>query len=331
MATVLSQSEIDALMNALTGGEEEIIHEEPTSAEPEVKIYDFKTANKFPKEQMRTLSIIFENFASLLTTHLSATLRTVTEIDVIPIEELAFSEFVNSMPTPVILPIFEMQPLRGQLLMGISPEIAYAMVGCLFGGAADYSDTSKAFTEIEMAIIERNVRKIMPLLDEAWARVLKVRTKVERIETSTQFAQILAMNETIAIVTLNVKIGNSEGLMYVCLPHLAVEPIAGQLNTRAMFSPPHYDDEDSALVAERVEQNLKKSIVTLSATFNETTATAWDILNLQVGDVIRIDHDVDEPIVMRVEHIPKFHGVIGSHKKKYAVQIIDVIEEGATE
>lgn len=324
---MLSQNEIDALLNALNDGDTEAIEEPQESAEPEAKLYNFKTADKFPKEQMRTFSIIYENFSSLLTTHLTSALRTICEADVMSVEEVSFSEFINSMPTPVILTIYEMLPLRGQLLMEISPEIAYAMVGCLFGGPADYQDTSKAFTEIELAVIERNVRKFMPLIDDAWERVVKVHAKMERIETSAQFAQILAMNEPIAIITLNVKIGNAEGLINVCIPHLAVEPIAGQLNTRAMFSPPHYDDEDNSATAELVQNNIMDSVVTLRATFNDTMATAWDIMHLQVGDVIRVDHDVQEPITMKVEQIPKFHGVIGSQRNKYAVQIVDIIEE----
>jgi flagellar motor switch protein FliM len=323
LSNVLSQDEIDALLSALSSGEDiEEMSDEPSKGE--VRLYDFRDANKFPKEQIRTLSSVYENFAQLFANQLTGTLRAACNVTVLSIEETPYFGFNASIPTPVILAILNMAPLEGSILMMISAEVAYSMINRIFGGSIEAVDTQKSFTEIELVIIERIIHQIMGLIDESWQKVVEVDAMLERIETSPQFAQIVALNEPVAIITMEVTIGDTLGLVNVCIPHIAIEPVAQQLSTKLWFTANQRQVESRT---DDIRQRLTKSDVTMAAVFRKTTATIRDILCLQVGDVVQLNHNVDQFVSVEVEGVPKFSGVIGVRGSKYAVQVTDVIQE----
>ncbi len=324
MSNVLSQDEIDALLNALSSGEEV----EAASSEPlkgEVRLYDFRDANKFPKEQIRTLSSVYENFAQLFANQLTGTLRAACNVKVLSIEETTYFNFNSAIPSPVILAILNMTPLEGSVLMIITSEVAYSMINRVFGGSFEARDTQKTFTEIELVIIERIVHQIMGLMDESWQKVVEVDATLERIETSPQFAQIVALNEPVAVVTLEIDVGGAVGLINICIPHLAIEPIAQQLSTKLWFTSSHQRQVEPR--TDDIRDKLSKSDVTLRTVFNETPALVRDILSLQVGDVVQLNHSVDKCVTVEVEGVPKFSGVIGVRGSRYAVQVVDLIQE----
>ncbi len=326
MASILSQNEIDELLSALASGKEPVTEEKQEQEPAKVREYNFRTANKFPKEQIRTLHFIFENFVGRLSSYLSGTLRAMSEVDVVSIEEQTFSEFNNSIPAPVILAIINIPPMQGSALLEISPAIAYEIISRLFGGTDQFHDTGKPFTEIELSILVRIIRQMLELMGEAWEKVAKVSMSLDRIETSSQFAQIVAANEPIAIITMNVKIGEVSDIINFCLPHVAVQPISKQLSMKMFYSDaPIQQSADTE--AEKVTPGLANTSLTLHAVFNDTVGTISDIVNLQVGDVIQVDHHINESITVLVEHIPKFKGYVGKHRSKYAVRITEILRE----
>jgi flagellar motor switch protein FliM len=326
LSNILSQSEIDNLLNALNAGTDVSLEDESKDSDSSVRPYDFRTANKFYKEQMRTLNIVFDTYAYLLSTKLTGLLHTMCEVDVVSVEEQSFGEFNNSLSSPVLLAILEMPPLQGSILIQISPVLAYGIISRLFGGAADYTLSNKLFTEIEMSIIENLLVQTLDIFRESFKKIIEVDPELIRIETSSQFTQIAAMNEPAAIVTMNTKIDGTQGMLSICIPHFSIQSISKELNTASwslasnvvQFAP---DKKDT------LKEHLDETYVTLRATFNDTTTTLNEILNMQVGDLIRIDHSIDEYIRVHVEHIPKFEGVIGVEKQKYAVQLANIIKE----
>ena len=325
MSDILSQTEIDELLNALSAGNEPelLLGKENHSR---IKVYDFRTANRFPKEQIRTLNIVFQNFAQLFSNRLTGLLRKTCECEVLSVEEMSFNEFNNSLPSPVILMIFRAMPMHGSLIMEISPEFAYMVINRLLGGAVASTDSSKQFTEIEIALLERVFRQILKIFNEAWVKILDIETQVERIETSTQFSQIVPLNEPVAAITLSAKIGSESGLISVCMPHTAVEPISKQLNTKMWYST-NISPQQGTEMSERLRGKLIHTPVSLLAYFHDTPATIIDIVNLQVGDVIRLNHKVADPLMVKVQHIPKFYAKIGTSGSQYAVQILDIVKE----
>ena len=327
MSDILSQAEIDELLNTLMDGDDASASDSGSGAPAlKVKDYDFRTANRFPKEQMRTFNVVFESFSQLFSSRLSNILRVSCECEVLSIEECSYSEFNNSLPAPVVLVVVESPPMYGSLLIQMSPELAYMLISRLFGGVSA-GESSKQFTEIELSLIERILRQIIGVFDEAWDKVIGLSTMIERIETSPQFAQISAPNEPVAVIILNIKMGEESGLMSICLPHSAVDPVSQQLNTRLWFSSGKREDgrheERFALLSEKIVHTP----IPLTAYFEHTPATVADIVNLQVGDVIKLEHGLNQPLTVKVHHIPKFHVTMGTMGSKYALQIVDIIKE----
>lgn len=327
MAHVLSQNEIDELLNALASGKETVVEKQEEPQSSNVKVYDFRSANKFPKEQIRMLNFIYDNYVGRLSTYLSGTLRAMCEIDVVSIEEQTFSEFSNSLPNPAFLAIIRMKPLTGSALLDISPAIAYEMISRLFGGTGHFHDNQKPFTEIEISILARVIEQMLSIMSESWDKVAKISTSLDRIETSSQFAQIVPANEPIAIITMNVKIGDISDLINLCIPHVAVQPVNKQLAKKMFYSESVAPKTDSNM--ESLSPRITSTLLTLHTVFDNTLATVKDVLNLQVGDVIRVDHPINKQITVLVEHIPKFKGFIGMHGQKYAVKISDILKEEA--
>ena len=327
MSEILSQAEIDELLNTLMAGDsaQESMTTDGTSA-LKVREYDFRTANRFPKEQMRTFHVVFETFSQLFSNRLSSVLRVSCECEILSIEECSYSEFNNSLPAPVVLAIMDAPPMYGSLVFQMSPEFAYMLISRLFGGGSA-GENSKQFTEIELALVERVLRQAVGVFDEAWDKVLELATQIERIETSPQFAQITAPNEPVAVIILNITMGEETGLMSICIPHTAIEPVSQQLNTRMWFSSGARDDGRGEERAAMLREKLLCTPIPVTAFFEQTPATVSDIVNLQIGDVIKLDHSVDHPLTIKVHHIPKFRATIGTMGQKYAMQIVDIIKE----
>lgn len=325
MANILSQNEIDELLSALASGSDSSLDVGSEEDAQEIKAYDFRTANKFSKDQMRTLNFIYDTYASRLSTYLSGTLRTICEVEVISIEEQTFSEFSNSMPTPVIVSIINMPPLQGSMLFEILPAISYEIISRLLGGTGQFQNTDKPFTEIELAIMERIIRKMLSLMNEAWEKINKINASLDRIETSPQYAQIVAANEPIAIITMNVTIGEVSDIINLCIPHVAVQPIAKQLVRKTWYSENSFKNKTKDETA-KSGLGLSNIYLNLQAVLDDTRATVRDIVSTHVGDVIRIDHSINKQITVKVEHIPKFKGFIGMQGENYAVQVSDILK-----
>ncbi|MDR0324714.1 MAG: flagellar motor switch protein FliM [Oscillospiraceae bacterium] len=324
MAGVLSQEEIDALLNAI---ESDGIEAAPLEAAlmNQIRDYDFRTANRFNKEHIRTLKVIYDTFARLFSSYLSGTLRAMCTAEVVSVEETKYAEFVNALPSPLILAVVRMPPMVGSILLELSPDLSYAIISRLLGGTPDKESVSRGFTEIELVLLERIMRQFLPLFGESWEKVVAITTTLDRLETSPQFAQIVAMNETVAIISISVKLDNAEGTFSICLPHLALEPINQQLSTKFLYQTDVHRDIESAY--EDIQKRIQMTPLDVSASFNETFAPVRDILNLQRGDVISLDHHITQPVTVRVGHLPKFKADIGVKDNRYAAKIVEIIQK----
>jgi flagellar motor switch protein FliM len=324
LSEILTQAEIDELLHALTAGASDETALAKSISSADCRPYDFRTALKFQKEQIRTLNIVFQTLGQLLANKISGITRTNCECEVLSVEEQSFSEFNNSLPIPVVLAVLRLSPMRGSALLEISPEAAYTIISRLLGGGTD-SENGKQFTEIELALLQNVIKQILPIFEKAWEKVAKLNAQLERMETSPQFAQITGLNEASAIITLNLTVGGNSGLISVCIPHASIEPIAGSLNTLLLFSGSQHDREIDSRT-EQIGERLVNTPVTLTAYFEATPAKVRDIYNLQIGDVIRLSQRTHQPVMLKVQHIPKFYGQVGTIGTNYAIRIIDIIK-----
>ena len=325
MGEVLSQSEIDNLLAALSSGELDT-EQMPDANEKAVKNYDFKRPTKFSKEHLRTLEIIFEHYGRLLSTSLPVYLRKSVQVAVTSSETVVLSEFSNALSNPLILGIVDFQPLGGTVLVELAYNLGFAMIDRMLGGHGVPLDRNREFSEIEMIIIEKMLIVCMQLMREPWKNVADINPVLERIETNSQFAQIIAPNDMIAIVTLSIKLGDVEGLMNICLPFFTLESVMDKLNTKFWYANMQQRDEES--YGEYIEALIRRADIPIKAVLGRSRISVTDFVNLQVGDIIRLDSDVNQDLNVYVGNIKKFAAVPGSEKDKYAVRVTSVFREG---
>ena len=324
MSDVLSQNEIDNLLQALSSGELDA-EEIKDSDEKQIKNYDFARPAKFSKEHLRTLEIIFEHYGRLLSTNLPVYLRKAIQVEVMNSEAVSYSEFSNALSNPVLLGIINFAPLKGNIILEIASNLGYAMVDRMLGGEGEPLEKTREFSEIELLIIERILTVCVNLLHEPWENVVDIHPRLERIETNSQFAQIISPSEMIAIVTINIKIGDVEGLMNVCLPYLTLEDIMDKLNTKYWYST--MQDKDEQQYVDAIETLISKAPIPMKAVLGNSTISVSDFSGLQVGDIIRLDTKVNQELDVFVGNIKKFTALPGSSGDKYAVRITSVIRE----
>lgn len=324
MGEVLSQDEIDNLLKALSTGELDA-DEMKNTDERQVKDYDFARPAKFSKEHLRTLEIIFEHFGRLLATNLPAYLRKSVSVDVVNSEVVIYSEFSNALSNPVLLGVVGMDPLMGNVIMEMASNLGFAIVDRLLGGVGNSLEKERDFSEIELSILERVFTICVNLLHEPWENVVEITPRLKRIETNSQFAQIISPSETIAIVTINLKIGDVEGLMNICLPYTTLEPVMDKLNTKYWFSTMKEKDSNSYEAA--IENIIDNALIPMKAVLGTSKINVQDFVNLQLGDVIRLDRKVDDELEVYVGNIKKFKALPGYSDNKYAVRVTEILRE----
>ena len=324
MGDVLSQSEIDSLLRALSDGELDVDEMKDATEKP-VKNYDFARPSKFSKEHLRTLEIIFEHYGRLLSTNLPVYLRKSIQVEVMSAEAVTYSEFSNALSNPVLLGVVDMEPLSGNIIIEVASNIGYASVDRMLGGSGNPLDKNRDFSEIELLIIERIVSVCVELLSEPWHNVLEIHPRLERIETNSQFAQFISPSEMIALVTLNLRLGDIEGLMNICLPFMTLEPVMDKLNTKYWYSSIKKDNEEE--YTEAIQSLISRAPVPIKAHLGKSTVSIQAFTNLQIGDIIRLDTKVDKELDVYVGSIRKFTALPGASGKQYAVRITSVIGE----
>ncbi len=324
MGDVLSQSEIDNLLAALSSGELDA-DEFKDTGEKQVKNYDFQRPSKFSKEHLRTLDIIFEHYGRLLSTHLPAYLRKNVQVEVINSEAVVYQEFTNALSNPVLLGIIDFSPLEGNIIIELAENIGYAIVDRMLGGGGVPLDKSRDFSEIELVIIERIMTIMTNLLAEPWTNVVKLEPRLIRIETNSQFAQIISPSDMASIVTLNIRIGNVEGMMNVCLPYACLEDIIDKLNTKYWYSTMQVKDDKS--YQDIIEVAIAKARIPIRAVLGRSTVSLNDFINMQKGDIIKLDSKVSDELNVYVGNLKKFTGLPGSSSDSYAVKVSTIIRE----
>ncbi|MDH5717631.1 MAG: flagellar motor switch protein FliM [Spirochaetia bacterium] len=326
MTDILSQDEIDQLLNAISSGEVQAEELSPQAEQKKVKIYDFKRPDKFSKDQIRTVQMMHETFARLTTTALSAKLRAMVQVHVTSVDQLTYEEFIRSIPNPTTLALINMDPLKGSSILEIDPAITFTIIDRLFGGAGEHYKLSRELTDIELSVVEGIVVHILGNLREAWSTVIDLRPRLGTIETNPQFAQIVPPNEMVMLITLETKISESEGMMNLCIPYITIEPIIQKLSAQYWFSSIRRGESEvnKKIIQGRLEQvqvNISVEVGSADLSFNE-------ILNLEKGEVIKLSKmKINDDFIFKVGERPKYKcrpGRVGSH---IAVQIGEDIEE----
>lgn len=324
MNDILSQDEIDRLLKQLSSGELDVDDIEDKK-EKQIKNYDFARPAKFSKEHLRTLEIIFEHYGRLLSANLPVYLRKTVQVEVMSSEAVTYSEFSNALSNPVLLGIVNFAPLSGSIIIEMANNIGYVIVDRMLGGLGTPLDKVRDFSEIELLIIERIYNVCVELLVEPWSSVHELTPRLERIETNSQYAQIISPTEMIALLTLNIKIGDVEGLINVCLPYMTLEDVMDKLNTKYWYS--SLQDKDEKVYTDTVEALISKAPMPIKAVLGNSSISVNDFIGLQVGDIIRLDTKVNQELNVYVGNMRKFTALPGASGDNYAVRVTSVVRE----
>jgi len=326
---VLSQSEIDSLLNALTSGNVDIDSMAEKADERNLKVYDFKRPDKFSKDQLRAIQMIHEAFARQLTTVMSTLIRSIVSAEVASVDQLAYEEFLNSLVQPTVIGMIEMHPFDGNMLLEINPNLVFAIIDRMLGGKGNFTGKLRELTDIEKTVIERVLMRMLELLEDSWSTVVDVRFRFESMESNPFFVQICSPRDMVLLVILKLKVGDLEGMMSLCFPYFLMEPIVDKLSSQQWFAATKHERD------EEEQRNLLSSMhrvkVPLALELGHTILSLSDVYALQAGDVIKLDETKDSDVAVRVGNRVSFMAKPGTVEGRLAVELTRILKRSTDE
>ncbi|TWT41953.1 Flagellar motor switch protein FliM [Phycisphaerae bacterium RAS1] len=323
MAEVLDQSEVDALLSAVGGGDAEqpAVSGRPIPKPPEYKVYDFQRPERVSKDHIRALSSIHDGFARNFGATLSGFLRTIIDVRVVGVEQLTYGELIHSLPNPTCLMVLQAPPLEGQMCLEISPLIVYPILDRLLGGASGATAVpQRPLTTIEWRLVARIVERAMLHLSEAWRNLVDTQFAVVEQESNPHLVHIVAPGEVVVFITFDIKLGQAAGTMSLCVPFNTIESVLSKLATQSWFGyrPKAVADPRQ----ERIHRNLMRTTVGISAFLGRTRIRLCDLRSLRPGDLIQLDRRTDAPMLVQIEQRTKFAGLPGQLRGRRAIRLV---------
>lgn len=286
------------------------------------KLYNFRRPDKFSKDHLRALQDVHREFSRQISLVLTAYLRMHIEIDVVSTDQLTYDEFVRSMPSPITIGIFELNPLPGQILLGVSFEVLSCIVDRMLGGVGLSENRQRELTDIEESLAKKVIERIVKTLESAWSTVIPVQAEVVGLDNSYQMIQVASSGEIVALITFEVQIaGKYFGLVSLCFPYPVLENVLGHLSTQHIF-------QSKGLVAttderQKMIQKLNTSKVDLSVLFGYCDITLDEFLDIKEGDIIKLENKTSDDLVVKVNEEKKFFARPGTLKNNVCVKITD--------
>src|SRR5690625_2814396 len=294
--------------------------------EQKVRVYDFKRALRFSKDQIRSIYRIHENYARLLTTFFSAQLRTYVNITVASVDQIPYEEFFRSIPNMTILNMYSVLLLEGRIIMEVNPNIAYSMIDKKIGGKGKSEYQVESLTEIETLLISQLFEKSIVNLEEAWSSIIEIEPHLEEFEINPQFLQLVSPNETVVVVSLNTQIGDISGLINICIPHIVLEPIISKLSVHYWMETGTKERNPESF--KKLKNHIENVQMEVKVHLGETTIKLNDLLYLKENDVISLNQLIEDPLTLLVNNTPKMLVQPGKLRKRLAVQVLEEIKGG---
>ncbi|RZD14512.1 MAG: flagellar motor switch protein FliM [Candidatus Acidulodesulfobacterium ferriphilum] len=323
MPEILSQEEVNALLRGISSGSIETEKLEETSG---VRAYDLTSQDRIVRGRMPTLEIINERFARLLRNDLTSALRKVAEVTATSVDMQKFGEFLKNIPLPTSLTIFKMPPLRGYGIFVLDARLVYNLIDIFFGGTTDLhvKIEGRDFSPIESKIIKKIIDMAFSAMKQAWSPVYAVDIEFQRSEINPQFATIVTPTEVVIISRFEVDIEGAISKFMICIPYSMVEPIKEKLYSGFQSEQLEVDMR----WIERFKERLRESELDIKVDLGKAEIMARDFLKVKQGDVIVLDKEIDEPLVVKFENVPKFIAYPGKVNNQIAVKLISDIPIG---
>lgn len=324
MADILSQEEIDALLDVVDDEGDDALEfeEEEIFQQKQITLYDFKRPNRVSKEQLRAFRGIHDKMARSLSSQISSIMRSIVEIQLHSVDQMTYGEFLMSLPNPTSFNVFSMKPLEGSGVLEINPSIAFPMLDRLLGGKGEPFESNREFSDIELSLFETVLRVMMSTLKEAWGPVADIYPTIESKESSPNVVQIVAQNEIVVMVVMEIIIGHSSGMMNICYPVIALEPVLPKLASRDLML-----NETSSKKSRNQELQvlIGGAGVTVEANLGMAELSLRDVLDLKNGDIIRLNASGDDIVSLSVDGKERFKGEIGLRRFRKSIRITEVV------
>ena len=320
----LTQNEIDSLLAQAMG------QDGPETAQAEkflsVRPYDFRRPSKFSKDQLRTLQLIFGNFARLSSTLLTRALHTQAHLALVSIQQAVFDEYTRGLPPLTLLNLVTADPLPGTFVFETDLNTAYMMLDLLAGGVGLAEQPDREMSDLEEVLMRSVTGMLLNAFADCWAYIAKLDVKLQRIEYSLRFVQIAPATEPVLLLLFDLRILNRQTTISMCIPFNVLEPLAPELNMQLLFAAPQRDGLRSQEGSE-THLGLQKVQVPVVAMLGSTVLPLAKVNDLQLGDVIRLDGPASDPILVSVDQKPKFVARPGQGQHAIGVQILGVLPD----
>jgi flagellar motor switch protein FliM len=313
---LISQEEMSALLGVGTNAD--------ANADKRRRVvpYNFRRPDRVSKEQVRSLYLLHDLFSHNLSSSLPIFLRAISEVTLISVEQQAYVEYLYGLPDPTAIFTLSMHPLQGVAVLEMNPSVAFPVIDRMLGGPGQTLSEARAVTEIEQRILEGFLKVLTDDLREAWAPLIELDLQVIGRETRPQLLQIVAPNEVIISIVFHVQLGEARGMMSLCIPAITLEPIIQKFNQAA------YSRSREALPTQTraLLDTLSGVQFPVAAEIHGTRAAMDDLIHIAPGDILRLDHRIDDPIFVSVGGKTKFRGALVANNGRTAVQLTEVLD-----
>ena len=321
MAEVLSQSQIDELLNGLSTGDVSI--QELEENEKRIKEYDFRSPKKITKETIRLLKGIYENYCRMLTSRLTSMLRLMCDVTVEQVEESIYHEYNNALEDYVLMGLINVkypdnETSDSQILMEMSRPLSFVIIDRLLGGIGEEYGYIRDYTDIELSLLSNVLNQLVILMGTTWENTLNIETELEKVETNSRFIQSINYNDTVVIIILNVVLNELSGKITLCIPSNIIDEILKGANiySKNISKKVNIEEQKTAIM-----NSLKSSNLTITGVLGSTQATLKDILSIKPGDLIVLDKKINSNVDIKVDNEKWFEGKWGTRKNKGVIKI----------
>ncbi|MBA3876297.1 MAG: flagellar motor switch protein FliM [Anaerolinea sp.] len=319
---MLSQAEIDAILRTSPVSDDaDALPLHAIAPGRTVKTYDFRRPDKFSKDQLRTLQAIHENVARIAGARLGASLRSPVSIQLATCEQTVFDEYIAGLDLPTQLVVLRAGPLAGPMLLELDLRFAFAGIERMLGGHGTLPTERREPTAIEGVLIRRLVDEIVPAIAEAWAHLTTFPIEIIETALGPALLRVAAPSEVAAVLAFEIRFGGRAATFTVIYPHAAVEPILPRLSATAWYAQTDRDGESEAS-RPLLEEALDHIEIAVTAVLGAVELPVDTLADLQLGDVIRLDERIADPIRIWISDQVRAWGIPGRIDDRLAVQLV---------
>ncbi|MGI6751275.1 MAG: flagellar motor switch protein FliM [Anaerovoracaceae bacterium] len=333
MTEILSQSQIDSLLSSLTSGAKELDVPEEVPGK-KIKDYDFRSPKLFTREQLKLLFSIYENYARILSSHITGILQIYTSVEIIEVEEQQYYEFNNALPDSVLMGIVDFSVQDNQhdedvALLDFSKDIGFSCIDRMLGGSGKGMEIDREFTEIELGILEHLLRGMVNLMKNAWSDYLEMVPRLLKVETNARILQGISADENVVIIVMNVTVNETQGKMNICIPAVTLDSMFKVKNALSKKKERRGDALSDAKRKAKILEEINESELEMTGILGKVEVMSKDLIDLEVGDIIMLNKPAGSQVDLAVGETVWFQGEIGSHNRKKAIAIKKLVKRGS--